>query len=173
LTTEELTAALDRDLPAARQGVDFAAWIDGPGVPAGAPVASSRRIEAVEALAGRAPEAADAAKWTPIEWQLYLEAQPRPAPAGLCEALDDRFHLTRSGNYEVLVSWLELGLSSSFPPARARTEEVLGAVGRMKYLRPLYTLLARVDKEAARRSFARFRDRYHPIARATIDGLLK
>jgi leukotriene-A4 hydrolase len=39
------------------------------------------------------------------------------------------------------VEWLPRGIRTGYAPAIARTEEVLGSVGRMKYLRPLYRVL--------------------------------
>ena len=44
--------------------------------------------------------------------------------------------------------------------------------GRMKYLRPIFTELARRDRAAARRIFEEARGGYHNIARAVIEGLL-
>jgi leukotriene-A4 hydrolase len=55
-----------------------------------------------------------------------------------------------------------------------RVEGTLGAVGRMKYLRPLYTaLLAEpATKEIATRAFRQHRASYHPIAQQMVQGLL-
>jgi len=45
----------------------------------------------------------------------------------------------------------------------------------MKYLKPLYTALARAEatRPVARRCFERYKDGYHPIARGGIEGILK
>ena len=113
--------------------------------------------------------------WTPTEWQLYLESVPRPSPAGTCETLDGRFKLSASGNYEVLVAWLTLAVLSGYAPALPRVEEVLGKVGRMKYLRPLYQALAKAPatRALARRRFEAVKAGYHPIARQVVEGVLK
>jgi hypothetical protein len=74
----------------------------------------------------------------------------------------------------VLVAWLVLAVRSGYLEVLPRVEEVLGAVGRMKYLRPLYSAMA-VDERsrpAARRMFERLRAGYHPIARQVIEGML-
>ena len=53
-------------------------------------------------------------------------------------------------------------------------EAVLGRVGRMKYLKPLFTALhARPEtKPVAKRLFEQNQARLHPIARQVISGLL-
>ena len=114
-----------------------------------------------------------AAAWSATEWQLYLESVPRPAPAEQLRTLDARFALSGSTNYEVLVAWLVLALRSGYLEVVPRVEEVLGAVGRMKYLRPLYTALAAVDRPRAQATFAKQAPSYHPIARQMVDGILR
>ena len=52
---------------------------------------------------------------------------------------------------------------------------MLAAVGRMKYLRPLYTALAKDPATRARATavFAKVGAGYHPIARQMVEGLLR
>jgi hypothetical protein len=174
ITSDDFVKTLERELPGAFAAVDGNAWLDGAGVPPGAPVPRSTRLDAVRALGDRAPGDEVAAKLTPTEWQLYLDALPRPAAPSLLAELDHRFALTRSGNYEMLISWLLLAVESGYAPVLPRVEEVLGRVGRMKYLKPLYIALARRDetRELARRVFERHRAGYHPIAQQVVDKLL-
>jgi len=175
ITTEDFVRTIERELPGVLDAVDGEAWIDGAGVPGNAPSPRSSRLDAVRALGSAAPPDEIAHKLGPTEWQLYLDALPRPASASLLDELDRRFALTRSGNYEVLVSWLQLGVESGWAAALPRVEEVLGRVGRMKYLKPLYGALARRDdtRERARRIFERSRAGYHPIAQQVIAKLLE
>ena len=175
ITSTEFLQLLEKTLPGLAARVDADTWLHGEGVPAGAPRPSSRRLDELRALAGTVPEPEQARGWKPMEWVLYLDATPRPAPAELFAELDRRFQLTSSGNYEVLVSWLQLAVRSGHAPALARTEEVLGKVGRMKYLRPLYRALLQGpgSAELASRCFERYRERYHPIARQVVESLLR
>ena len=169
ITTEDFTAFVEKHL------VDSKAWIDGAGVPANAPKARSTKLEALQALGAKLPSDELARSWKPTEWTLWLEAMPHPSTKETCAEIDRRFKLGQSGNYEVLVSWLTLAASSGFEPAIPRVEEVLGKVGRMKYLKPLFTALAQgaATRAVARRCFERFKDGYHPIARAALEGVLK
>ncbi|MGC4122137.1 MAG: M1 family metallopeptidase [Myxococcales bacterium] len=175
ITTEDFTCFVQDKLPGVLEKVNATEWIDGPGIPANAPKAVSTKLEALQAIGAKAPADDLAKSWTPAEWSLYLEALPHPAPKVLCEELDRRFSLSKSGNYEVLVSWLGLAAISGYEAAIPKVEEVLGKVGRMKYLKPLYTALVKVEatRPNARRCFERNADGYHPIARGGIEGILK
>jgi aminopeptidase N len=175
ITTEQFTALVAAELPGALERAGAARFLDEPGVPDGSPVARSARLDAVKALPPALPTDEQARAFLPVEWQLYLEAIARPAPHALLDELEARFQLTRSGNYEILVSWLALAAESGWPAATARIEEVLGEVGRMKALKPLYVALARraETRELAGRLFRRYRERYHPIARQVIENILR
>jgi len=81
--------------------------------------------------------------------------------------------LTDSTNYDVLVPWLTLALKSGYLAVLPRVERVVAEVGRMKYLRPLYTALAADPQTRAQGEalFARNRAGYHPIARQMVEGV--
>lgn len=170
ITTEEFLAFTERELPGALAAIDAPAWVDGPGVPANAPAVRSKLLEAIGALGSRVPEESVASRWSPTEWQLYLEALPRPAPADTARLLDERFALTKRTNHEVLVAWLLVAIAARHDAVLPRVESLLGEVGRMKFLKPLYReLMARPDTAPlARRAFERHAASYHPIARAVI-----
>ena len=125
-------------------------------------------------MGARAPTKDEAKTWTPTEWQLHLEAMPKPSPVAVCQELDETFALTQARNPEVLVSWLVLACESGYAPPLPRVEEVLGQIGRMKYLQPLYRALFRRDetRALAHDLFARFRGRYHPIAQQLVRNVL-
>ncbi|HEX9103164.1 MAG TPA: leukotriene A4 hydrolase C-terminal domain-containing protein, partial [Polyangia bacterium] len=176
IDSDDFSRLCERELPGALAAVDGHAWLDGVGVPANAPALRARKLEAVEAVvaAGRVPSTAETAAWGPTEWELYLESLPRPF--GACAELDARFRLSATRNYEVLVAWLGLAIESQHDAVLPRVEEVLAAVGRMKYLRPLYGALARRGGEARARAaalFARVRPSYHPIAQQVVESLLR
>jgi len=174
ITTEDFIRHIEAALPGVLAATNAAAWLDGAGLPDWAPPLRSARLDAIEALTGSVPTPAQSAGWSPIEWALYLENVPRPAPEATCRALDEQYRLTASGNYDVLVPWLTLGLKSGYAPVLPRVEEVLGSVGRMKYLRPLYSALAADARtqETAKEIFARVGASYHPIARQMVESIL-
>jgi leukotriene-A4 hydrolase len=175
ITTDDFLAHFGRALPGVLEAVDALRWIDGTGVPDSAPRAASQCLDAIAGLAGGPPDITTAAAWSATEWQLYLESVPRPAPVEECRALDERFELTQRSNFEVLVAWLVLALRSGHLDVVPRVEEVLASVGRMKFLRPLYSALAADERTrpVAHRTFERLRASYHPIARQVVEGLLR
>jgi leukotriene-A4 hydrolase len=174
ITTDDFVALCEEQLPGALAKIDGAAWIDGVGVPANAPVAKSTKLDQIEQLGGAMPSAAEGKSWDVAQWQLYLNSVRRPLAVDAAAELDARFALTASNNFEVLVAWLNLAASGGYAPALPRIEEVLGRVGRMKYLRPLYEALAKrpETKARARACFERFKGGYHPIARQVVEGVL-
>jgi hypothetical protein len=175
VTTEDFEAVVRREFPGLLDRVAAPAWLDADGVPPNAPAFRSARLEALEALGDRPPDEALARGWSPTEWVLWLDRLPRPAAPELLAALDVRFGLTGAGNMEVAVAWLKLAVASGYRPAFGRLEAVLGTIGRMKYLKPLYGALAAHPETRAEALawFERFRDRYHPIARAVVAGVLQ
>jgi leukotriene-A4 hydrolase len=175
LTTQEFLDFLATELPEASSHLEVDAWVDGEDIPGSAPLPASDRLAALRALGTRLPAVPEARGWRPLEWQVYLARLARPAPRETVEALDAAFHLTEARNPDVLVAWLVPALSAGHAPAVARAEAFLGEVGRMKYLKPLYTaLLARPQTRAlAEACFSRYRARYHAIAAAGLETLLR
>jgi leukotriene-A4 hydrolase len=175
ITTDDFAAHIEAALPGALAAVDASAWIDGEGIPANAVARRSSRLDAIRALGGSVPAPAQASAWTPTEWALYLENVPRPAPEATCRALDEKYALTASANHDVLVPWLVLALRSGYTAVMPRVEQLLTTVGRMKYLRPLYTALWTQSQTRgdATRIFARAKPSYHPIASQMVETILR
>jgi len=75
----------------------------------------------------------------------------------------------------VLVAWLTVAIRSGHAPAVRRAETLLGEVGRMKYLKPLYAALIAGPgtRSLAEASAQRYRKRYHVIAAAGVEALLR
>jgi aminopeptidase N len=174
VTTDDFLTLVGREAPGLLEQVHALEWIDQPGLPASFPRPSSARLQAIEALGAALPSDAQAKAWTPTEWQLYLEAMPRPLNVETLHALEAKYHLTAAKNAEVLVAWLVLANEAGLPGVTARTEAFLSSVGRVKYLRPLYKALASSPARvpAAKALFERLKGRYHPIAQQVIGGLL-
>jgi leukotriene-A4 hydrolase len=174
ITTEEFVAFTERSLPGVLEQIRAPEWIDGPGIPDNAPVFHSTLLESIESLKGAVPDVDVAMRWSASEWQLYLESIPTPASHDTAKMLDARFDLTRRKNYEVLCAWLQVAIPAGYDAVLPRSEALLGEVGRMKFLKPIYrALLARPETASlARNAFERHASSYHPIARGIIASLL-
>ena len=173
--TGDFLALVERQEPGLLAKVDAPKWVDGAGLPEHYWKPTSARLSALEATIGRAPTDEEAKGWSATEWQLYLEGTTHPCSTELCETLEKRFSLTASTNMEVLVSWLVLACDSEYSAVLPRVEEVLGRVGRTKFVKPLFAALARRPSTLplARNLFERYRATYHPITQQAVAALVR
>ena len=179
ITTEDWRRFVDERLPGALQRIGVDAWLDGAGIPPNEPRVTSAALEERQALAARVasgghPDLAALRGATTAETLVFLNALPRPLDAEACAWLDRSLGLTTRGNHEILVAWLTTAIASDYQPALQRVREVLMNVGRMKYLRPLYTALARNPRTVplARAIFAEAAPGYHPLSRRMAAAIL-
>ena len=179
ITTEEFMTFLEKQLPGIAGRVNAAAWLFGPGIPLNTPAFPSDRVQAVQTLCsgwvdGRRPTAQEAGSLSPAETLVYLQGLPRPMPEADCALLDSALKLTGRGNYEILVEWLTIAAASGYEPSFARIREVLLGVGRMKFLRPLYTALRGhpSTRALAREAFESAKDGYHGLSRRLAEEIL-
>ena len=171
VTGEQVVAFARERLPGA---VGYDEWLYGTGLPAGAPAVASPLLDAVRAIGQATPGPDVAVAWSADEWQVYLAGLQPPVRAGLLAELDGRYHLTTSANPEILRLWLTVALRSGYQPAVPAAVDLLGRVGRLKFLKPLYDALAGNSgtRVLAQECFERYRSRYHPIAVTVIGARL-
>ena len=174
VNTDDFISHFEKSAPGLLAKVNALTWINSPGVPSDAPRATSARLDAVKAMAGKVPEVNEVAKWSAIEWQLFLEWSPRTLSAAQLATLDSRFHFSTAKNTEVHVAWLLLSLQSGSNGVLPQVEAFLGRVGRMKYLKPLFAALHAQPATAvlAKQLFEKNNTRLHPIARQVISNML-
>ena len=165
--------------PGLSQSLRLDEWVYGTGLPATAitvrSAAFARVDQAVAAFAkGTPPAQLDTKGWTTHHWLRFLRNLPQPLTPVRMAELDSAFHLTDSGNDEILEAWLLLAIRNAYTPADAALERFLTAIGRRKYLQPLYAELAKTPSgaETALRIYARARPGYHPVAQAAVDKIL-
>jgi aminopeptidase N len=155
------------------------AWVYGPGLPDDYVRPESGAFAAVGAqlgewLGGAAAADIDAAGWSTQEWLQFLNELPAVLSYEQLAELDSAFGLTESGNAEIRSAWYKVAIRNHYAPAYAALEEFLVAVGRRKFLQPLYTALA-ADEDGlafARRVYATARPGYHAVSAETIDRIL-
>jgi leukotriene-A4 hydrolase len=163
IVTQQFLDFLEARLPGVADRAGALEFIDGPGLPAGAPQPRSRRLDQLRALAVE-PE-------NPTELLVYLQALA-PDAARLRE-LDARFGLSTRLSLELRHTFVLLQLRAGMEGAVDAARRILLQTGRMRYLRPLYTELAQRDRAAAHRIYEEARPGYHNIARAVVEALLK
>jgi leukotriene-A4 hydrolase len=185
ITTEQFLDYLKKNLldryPPLATRIPVDEWINKPAIPASAPKPSSPAFARVEEqaqrwLRGEIPASSiPAAKWTTQEWLHFLKSLPQELERKKMEELDQAFHLTPSGNSEIVFQWLMMSIRNRYEPANTRLEEFLTSIGRRKFIKPLYEELAKTPegKERALAIYRRARPTYHPIAVTSIDEVLK
>jgi leukotriene-A4 hydrolase len=172
ITTAEALDYIRRELldryPDESRAIPLDEWVFEPGLPSSAPRARSEALEKV----AEGPNEAEI--WNTQQWLEYLQTLQRPVPWQQMKDLDDRFHLTGTGNYEILAEWLLMALQSGYEPADERLREFLLSVGRMKFLRPLYAELTKSPggRKKALALYGQARPLYHPIAQTAIERVL-
>jgi leukotriene-A4 hydrolase len=163
ITTQEFLDFLEARLPGLASRARALEFIDVPGLPADAPKPRSRRLEQLRAFEVE-PE-------NPAELLVVLQALAPDSPR--VRELDARFGLANRRSLELRHTFVLLQLRAGAPEAVDAARRILLASGRMRYLRPLYTELARRHPDAARRIYQEARAGYHNIARAAVEGVLK
>jgi hypothetical protein len=184
VTTDDFTAALRGELmardPAALAEAELAAWLDGPGVPAGAIAAESARLRAVDALraswlgGGADLRLLGAARWSTQERVHFLDGLPPTLSRAQLAALDAALALTGTANGELAQRWYPLAIRSGYAEAQPALAAFLERVGRRRHVMPIYRALAATPEglALARAIFARSRPGYHPITTASVEALL-
>lgn len=156
-------------------------WVYRPGLPDNAvrpdPNAFAEVDRAVLSVARGVPvSSVPFAGWNTAERIRFLNALPRRQTAARLGELDRAFGLSESGNSEVLFAWLKLAIGNRFDPALPAAERFLTAMGRRKFVLPLFeALIGEGDwgRQAAQRIYARARPGYHSVTRGSVDAAMR
>ncbi|HRH44052.1 MAG TPA: M1 family metallopeptidase, partial [Pyrinomonadaceae bacterium] len=155
-------------------------WVEKSGLPKSAPSPKTDAFTKVEVqvknfLDGKPFSIQKMQKdWTTQEWLHFLKAMPVLSSEKMAE-LDRTFNFTKSGNSEISFQWLMMSIKNNYSAADARLEDFLMTIGRRKFVRPLYTELAKTPAgmKRANEIYAKARAGYHPITQTSIDAILK
>lgn len=92
-----------------------------------------------------------------------------PLSPSQSQAMGKAYSLVKTRNVELSSRYFGVGLRAKDQSVYQPTAELLGQVGRMKFVRPLYRQLSEVDKDLALETFEINKDFYHPICRALVE----
>lgn len=175
----DLRANLLRGDPALEQRLKLDQWVYQPGLPDNSVRPDPQAFAAVDAAlrsfnAGGAASAVPYAGWTTAERLRFLNGLPRTLSVARLAELDRSIALSNSANAETLFAWLKLAIDNRYEPAVPAVERFLTAMGRRKFVAPLFeALLAEGDwgRPIARRIYAGARPTYHSVTTNTVDKL--
>jgi len=180
MTTEKFIEYLDKNLLAELENKpNIESWIYEPGLPENYPHPESTLFENVDSARVSwedgdimASEMA-VAGWSTHEWLHFLRGLKNLDQQKMAE-LDAAFGFTNSGNSEIAAEWFELAIKNDYQEAYPKMEEFLVRVGRRKFLKPLYTELAKNpdDLAWAKEVYKKARPNYHSVSTETIDKIL-
>jgi leukotriene-A4 hydrolase len=183
LTTAEFLAdfrqnLLEDDVNLERQ-LRLGEWIEQPGLPLNATVPQSNAFARVEHEADRfragiLAKDLETGAWVTQQWQHFLGVMTENMTRVQLQQLDDAFGFSRTGNSEVLFSWLRIAIRYHYAPAMSALEHFLTSQGRRKFLQPLYQDLMATEwgKHEAFRLYARARPLYHAVSTSTLDRIV-
>ncbi|KAJ5446094.1 hypothetical protein N7491_002176 [Penicillium cf. griseofulvum] len=101
-----------------------------------------------------------------LEEMLLLE---RPLSPKISKLMDDVYGFTKSENIEVSNLYCQVGMKAGDDSVIEPTTELLGRVGRMKFVRPLFRNLQKINRPVALATFEKYKDFYHPICRGMVE----
>lgn len=173
----------DADASSKLSAFDWDALFYAPGFPA-KPAFDDTLVKTCYALASKwqarvesndtsfTPSKADIAGWTANQSNVFLERLQSFAeafsPADV-HALGAAYGYTSTQNIEVVSRFFTIGLRAKAEEVYAPTAELLGKIGRMKFVRPLFRYLEKVDRSLAVSTFEKNREFYHPICRQMVE----
>lgn len=182
ITTETFLSYLQQNLikgdAALEKKLNIQAWVYGPGIPNNAPRADMERFNKVNTtlqafLNGTSAQSLNTQGWTTHEWLHFLRQLPDSLSVSKMKELDDNFHFTTSGNSEIAAQWFIQSLKTNYQAAYSNMDVFLSAVGRRKFLEPIYETMIKTGKqEMAIRTYNKYKQNYHPLAQITLDKLV-
>lgn len=184
MTTEKFVAYLQKNLldknPSLKEKINYNEWIYQIGLPANCPQPKSDEFDKVSAqlnafLSGTPATQLQTKDWTTHHWLYFLRNLPDSVSKEKLIELDYAFYFTRTGNSEIACEWFLHCIKSHYETAYGPLKNFLMNVGRRKFLKPLYSELAKKpeDKAWAKEVYAKARAGYHSVSYNTIDDILK
>lgn len=185
ITTQDFLNQLEqfffRTDPKLETKIPILEWVTKPGIPQGAAIPKSGLLSQVNAVASefaagtRNAKATEFERWSSQEQLSFLRALPKDVGALKMRALDEAWRITASGNSELVSEWLLMSARNEYRPAYPRLERFLVEVGRRRFIEPLYKELVKTQdgRTMAVEIYAKARQGYHPMAVATVDGIVK
>ncbi|KAJ5102893.1 hypothetical protein N7532_003422 [Penicillium argentinense] len=160
--------------------LDWDKWFYAPGLPP-KPQFDTSLVDVVYALAKQwqtlpessfKPQASDLEGLTANQIVVFLEQILRweqPLRPELSKLMGDVYGLSKSENIEVANLYFQVGMKAGDESVIEPTAELLGRIGRMKFVRPLYRNLQKINRPVALETFEKYKDFYHPICRAMVE----
>ncbi|OKL60722.1 Leukotriene A-4 hydrolase-like protein [Talaromyces atroroseus] len=160
--------------------VDWESWFYSPGLPP-KPTFDTSLVDIVYELADKWKESAseftptkeDVKGLTANQFIVFLERVTSFEDSSLTpesfRLMGQVYGFAESANIEVTNLYFRLGLKIGDRTAIEPTVKLLGEIGRMKFVRPLFRALKNIDRQVAVETFEKHKGFYHPICRGLVE----
>ena len=102
-----------------------------------------------------------------------LQSLPSPLPPDLIDLMGDTYAFSSSKNVELVSRFYVLALQARAKQYYKPAAELLGTVGRMKFVRPVFRELLRCDLGLAKATAEKNREFWHPICRGMVEKMVE
>jgi aminopeptidase N len=155
-------------------------WVYKSGIPANCPKIVSEKFKTIESKATLFISGSSAAELnlyhvSTNEWLHFLDMLPNKlSPAQMID-LDSAYQFTESGNAEILCKWLRKSIASNYAKANEPLEYFLIHTGRRKFVKPLYSELAKTPEGLAKAKliYTKAKPNYHALVINTLEQILE
>jgi leukotriene-A4 hydrolase len=163
-------------------GIDWDAWFYKPGFPP-KPDFDTKLVDVVYELAdgweaftkpegsGFVPTNQDVVGLSANQIVVFLEKCllfENPLPAQHVVYMGFIYRFKTSKNVEVSSRYYQLVMKAGVTGILGEVVDLLGKVGRMKFVRPLFSGLIKLDRDLAVNTYEKYKDFYHPICRQMV-----
>lgn len=117
------------------------------------------------------PSAKDLENFTANQKLVFLAEvqQSGELSANRAQLMGKTYDFLSSKNVEILSAYYLIALKAHDSAIYQDTATLLGRVGRMKFVRPLFRALNKVDRQLALQTFEKNKDFYHPICKGMVE----
>ena len=102
-----------------------------------------------------------------------IQSIDKPLSPDLVDLMGSTYAYASSKNIELVSRFYVVGLQARAKSVYKPAAALLGKVGRMKFVRPLYRELLKCDYELAKRTLEENLDFYHPICRGMVEKMFE
>lgn len=183
MSTEDFVSYYNEHI-AQKYGFEFNIneWIYESGIPDNHIKISSPRFEFIQNLAKEIkngnktnlPDELQRSDYTTQEWLAFIRTFGKNLDPKIMKSIDKQLGFSKSGNAEIQTEWFVLAINSDYNYVKPEVEKLLLKVGRRKFLKPIYSVLAESpeNKAWAKEIYKKARPNYHAVSYKTIDEIL-
>jgi len=162
--------------------IDWDTWFYKPGYPP-KPNFDTRLVDVAYQLADQwekftmnpnpdfGPVWTDVDGWTANQIVVFLERVllfEKPLPVAHANYMGFIYKLRDTRNVEISSRYYQIEMRAGDVSIKPAVADLLGKVGRMKFVRPLYRGLIKLDIDLAVETFEKYKEFYHPICRQMV-----